>query len=87
MEHIVEFKNVIVEYEMKSYSLRAVNDFSLKIPKGKITALVGESGSGKTTLASTLLKNLSYPGRIISGDVIYESDKESINITELEGYN
>ena len=34
-------------------------DFSLDIPKGKITAIVGESGSGKTTLLS-LLQHL-YP--------------------------
>jgi ATP-binding cassette subfamily B protein len=31
------------------------NDLSLKIPKGKITAIVGTSGSGKTTLLKLLL--------------------------------
>jgi len=36
-------------------------DFSLKIPKGKLTAIIGESGSGKTTLASLLQK--LYPVR------------------------
>lgn len=85
MENIVEFKNVIVEYQMKKYNLRAVNDFSLKIKKGKITALVGESGSGKTTIANTLLKNVSEPGRVISGNVLYYHDNEVIDITKLEG--
>ena len=36
-------------------------DFSLTIPKGKLTAIIGESGSGKTTLASLLQK--LYPVR------------------------
>ena len=85
MEYIVEFKNVIVEYVMKKYNLRAVNDFSLKIKQGKITALVGESGSGKTTIANTLLKNISEPGRIISGEVIYYQEDNEIDITKLEG--
>ena len=85
MEYIVELKNIIVDYQMKNYSLRAVNDFSLRIPKGKITALVGESGSGKTTLASTLLKNVSEPGKIMGGEILYHSDDGDINILELEG--
>ncbi|MDR0834229.1 MAG: peptidase domain-containing ABC transporter [Candidatus Symbiothrix sp.] len=36
-------------------------DFSLTIPKGKLTAIIGESGSGKTTLVSLLQK--LYPIR------------------------
>jgi ATP-binding cassette subfamily B protein len=36
-------------------------DFSLIIPRGKLTAIIGESGSGKTTLASLLQK--LYPIR------------------------
>lgn len=84
MEHIVEFKNVIVEYQMKHYNLRAVNDFSLKIPRGKITALVGESGSGKTTLASTLLNNVSKPGKIVSGEILYYGGESVYNILDLD---
>lgn len=34
----------------------ALNDVSLTIPAGKMTAIVGESGSGKTTLMKLLLK-------------------------------
>jgi len=36
--------------------VRAVDDVSFSIPKGKTLGLVGESGSGKTTLARTLLR-------------------------------
>ncbi len=37
-----------------------LNDFSLKIPGGKITALIGESGCGKSTLAK-LIAGLYQP--------------------------
>ncbi|MGM0562755.1 MAG: ABC transporter ATP-binding protein [Pseudomonadota bacterium] len=36
--------------------VRAVDDVSLSLPRGRTLALVGESGSGKTTLAKALLQ-------------------------------
>ena len=48
------FKNVGFRYGTR---VTVFEDFSLQIPKGKITAIVGESGSGKTTLLS-LLQNI-----------------------------
>lgn len=36
-------------------TVKAVNDFTLNLEKGKILGLVGESGSGKTTLARVIL--------------------------------
>ena len=58
----VSFENINFAYGTRKEVLR---DFSLCIPRGKITAVIGESGSGKTTLASLLQK--LYPlnaGRI-----------------------
>ena len=54
-----------------SYGTRTdvFDDFSLTIPKGKITAIIGESGSGKTTIAALLQK--LYPikdGKILIGN-------------------
>lgn len=53
-----------------SYGTRTdvFENFSLKIPKGKVTAIIGESGSGKTTIAALLQK--LYPikkGKIFIG--------------------
>ncbi len=52
----IHFKNVNFRYGTR---VTVFEDFSMDIPKGKITAIVGESGSGKTTLLS-LLQNI-YP--------------------------
>jgi len=62
----IHFKNVKFRYGSR---VTVFEDFSLQVPKGKITAIVGESGSGKTTLLS-LLQNI-YPiqsGSILIGD-------------------
>ena len=81
--YIVEFKNVVINYELRKYSLCAVNDFSLGLEKGAITALVGESGSGKTTVASSLLACISEPGRVVSGQVIFHDKDKDIDVTSL----
>lgn len=62
----IQFKNVQFRYGSRA---NVFDDFSMTIPKGKITAVVGESGSGKTTLLA-LLQNI-YPlqsGGITIGD-------------------
>jgi ATP-binding cassette, subfamily B, bacterial len=53
-----------------------INNFSLHIPYGKVTAIVGMSGSGKTTLLKLLLK-FHQPE---SGDIsVGDTDLDSIN--------
>lgn len=78
MENVVEIKDIVIEYKMKKFSLRAVDSVDFNIPAGKITALVGESGSGKTTLASALLNCISQPGEIVSGKVNYFNPDGSV---------
>ncbi|WP_439183099.1 peptidase domain-containing ABC transporter [Carboxylicivirga taeanensis] len=49
-----------IKYENVSFSygtrVDVFEDFSLTIPKGRLTAIIGESGSGKTTLAALIQK-------------------------------
>lgn len=62
----IRFDAIIFNYGTRT---KVFEDFSLEIPKGKITAIIGESGSGKTTLAAILQK--LYPiekGKIYIGD-------------------
>lgn len=71
---ILEIKNIVIEYDLKKYSLRAVDDVSMQFLKGSVTAIVGESGSGKTTLATSILEVISSPGKVKSGSVLYYQD-------------
>ena len=70
-DNILLLQNIVIDYELKRYSIRAVDDVTIAFKRGLITAIVGESGSGKTTLASSILEVISSPGRVVSGHVNY----------------
>ena len=50
----IRIENLTFQYE-GPYSPKVLDNVSLDIPQGKITAIVGTSGSGKTTLIKLLL--------------------------------
>ena len=49
--------------------IRAVNDVSISVPRGRIIGIVGESGCGKSMTARSIMRLLHYPGRIVSGSI------------------
>lgn len=81
--NILETENICIDYRMRKYDIRAVDNVNFEIVKGKITALVGESGSGKTTLATSLFNSLSEPGVITSGKVFFNAPNGVIDVTSL----
>jgi ABC-type multidrug transport system fused ATPase/permease subunit len=62
----VEFKNVTFKYN--SGEEKALDNVSVKIPAGCVTALVGPSGGGKTTLARMIYRH--YDPRV--GEVLFD---------------
>ena len=58
MDKILEIKNLVIDFESKESTFRAVNNISLEITKGKTLSLVGESGSGKSVTALSVLQLL-----------------------------
>ncbi|TDV52043.1 dipeptide ABC transporter ATP-binding protein [Actinophytocola oryzae] len=57
VEPVLEVANVSKEYRVRGRGgvLRAVDDVSFTVGRGRTTAIVGESGSGKTTTAHLVL--------------------------------
>ncbi|HXF78478.1 MAG TPA: ABC transporter ATP-binding protein [Usitatibacter sp.] len=59
--------------------VKAVDDVSFAIGRGRILGLVGESGSGKSMTGYSILGLVDPPGRIVSGRVMLEGR----NLTDL----
>ena len=83
-EPILEVKNLTVEYTSGKSIVQAVNDLSFTIEKGEALGLVGETGAGKTTTALSIMKLItSPPGRIKSGEILFEG-KDLVKMPEKE---
>ncbi|MCV0425897.1 MAG: ABC transporter ATP-binding protein [Roseibium sp.] len=68
MTATLEIKNLCVDFG----ALRALDGVSLRVNRGKILGLVGESGSGKSVTGMSILKLLETPGKITSGQVLFD---------------
>jgi len=79
LEKGIEIKNLSFSYEKSRPEV--IKNLSLKIPKGKITAIVGPTGSGKSTLASLLLRFYDCPPNsiFIDGVDIRDFNLKSLN--------
>lgn len=70
---ILSIRGLNVSYPIYgAKAVRAVRELDLTIRPGEILGLVGESGSGKTTLARAIMGLLARPGRIDSGEVVFD---------------
>ncbi len=63
--------------------VRAVDDVSLVIPKGKTLGLVGESGCGKSVTALSIIRLISKPGRVVAGQVTMNDNGQPVVLTDL----
>ena len=53
---------------------RPVDGVSLTVRRGETVALVGESGCGKSMTALSLVRLVPRPGRIVSGQVLFDGE-------------
>lgn len=89
--HDIDLRNVSFSYEGEGGRL-ALDDVSLYIPAGSLTAIVGESGSGKTTLMKLLMKYYAptkgdiYLGKHNLRDINAESLRIDMGIVMQDGF-
>ena len=81
---LLDVKDLVIRYETDDGIVKALNGVSIQIEEGKTLGLVGETGAGKTTLARGIMSLIqSPPGRIVSGEVIYDG-KDLLKLSEEE---
>ncbi len=82
---LLEVRNLVTEFPLRTGVFRAVNDISFSIEPGKTLCVVGESGSGKSVTARSILQIIDSPGYIASGSIILnKADGSSTDLAKLD---
>lgn len=69
-ETVLEVKDLVVHYELKTEVVKAVNGISFSLKKGRSIGLVGETGAGKTTTALAIMNLIPKPPGVIKSGTI-----------------
>ena len=82
-EKILEVKNLNVDFFTEEGVLPAIDNLSFSIKAGETLGVVGESGCGKSMTALAIMRLLSSPGKITSGEILFKS-KDLIKLSDDE---
>ncbi|HOK49382.1 MAG TPA: ABC transporter ATP-binding protein [Sedimentibacter sp.] len=85
---LLSVRNLTIHYITDDGIIKAVNDLSFDLEKGKTLGLVGETGAGKTTTALGIMNLVpDPPGKIIRGEILVKGrDVLKLNKNELKKY-
>jgi ABC-type glutathione transport system ATPase component len=72
-ERLLEVKGLKVRFTTEDGVVRAVDDVSFELDRGKVLGVVGESGSGKSVTAMTILGLTRDKNTAFEGEVLYRA--------------
>jgi len=91
-EHLLDVRDLAVEFNTDYGDVHAVNGINYTLDHGQTLAILGESGSGKTVSALAVMGLIEKPGRVASGEIVYkginlltlpDSDRRAIRGAEI----
>jgi peptide/nickel transport system ATP-binding protein len=81
---ILEVDRLITSFETDGGMLRAVDQVSFTVPRGKTVGIVGESGCGKSVTAMSIVRLLPQPsGKILGGQIRFKG-RDLIRASDAE---
>lgn len=79
---VLSVRNLRTFFKLKEGTLKAVNNMSFEVEKGKVIGIVGESGCGKSITSKSILRIIKKPG-YSEGEVIFnQPDGVAINLID-----
>jgi len=82
-EPLVNIQNLQTYFHTDAGVVKAVDDVSLRIERGKTLGLVGESGCGKSVTALSVIRLIAFPGRIAGGRITMHGNGGPVVLSEL----
>ena len=73
LDMLLEIKNLKTHFFTDAGVARAVDGMDLALARGKTLGVIGESGCGKSVTAFSVMQLIAAPpGRIVSGEILFE---------------
>ena len=72
---LLEVKNLKTSFFTDAGEVKAVNDVSFTLDRGKVLGIVGESGSGKSVTAYSIMQILAGTGKIVGGSIKLDGEE------------
>jgi len=81
---VLEVKNLQTYFYTTRGVVKAVNDVSFSVKKGKTLGIVGESGCGKSITSLSIMRLLpALTGKVVGGEIIFK-DKNLLELSDKE---
>ena len=71
---LLNVNNLTTHFHLSSGLLKAVDGVGFSLDEGQTLALVGESGCGKSVTAYSIMRLISPPGKILSGEIMFNGN-------------
>ena len=69
---LLQVENLRMHFFTKAGVVKAVDDVSFSVGRGRVMGLVGESGSGKSMTGYSIMGLVDPPGRIVGGRILLD---------------
>jgi oligopeptide transport system ATP-binding protein len=69
---LLSVRDLRTQFDTDDGMVRAVDGISFDLARGKTLGIVGESGSGKSVTNLSIMRLIPSPGRIVSGEVLFD---------------
>jgi oligopeptide/dipeptide ABC transporter ATP-binding protein len=80
---LLEVKNLKTYFYTEDGVVKAVDGVDFYVKPGEVMGLVGESGCGKSVTSLSIMRLISPPGKITSGEILFEG-KDLVRASEEE---
>jgi peptide/nickel transport system ATP-binding protein len=78
-ENLIEIRNLAVHFQTDEGVVKAVDDVSIDVKKGRTLGIVGESGCGKSVTTQALLRLNPKSGKLSGQILLYEKNGVELN--------
>lgn len=83
---LLEVKDLKTYFYTEEGIVKAVDGVNFHVNPGEVMGLVGESGCGKSVTSLSIMRLISSPGKIVSGEILFDG-KDLVKASEEELIN